>query len=203
MKPAASEGLWRAAEENRLHNRDLREFVTVQPRDPEDGDEDCVCESSEGGDGSSASALVKKGRHWPKHAPGDAVKEHFNNQPVGSVGAWGGASDEVPFHPFGVKDHSFTVDKIGEIATAPKSHQTREPSLTHAQLREVATSSNRKRHRPPKNHSLLTNRSTQKHPARLPRSPLRKFLPVANASRSGPKRPRLSAAASKTIAKKC
>jgi hypothetical protein len=54
MKPVVSKCPWRAAEHERLHNRDTRDFVTVQPRDPEEDDEDCVCESGEDDDSNSS-----------------------------------------------------------------------------------------------------------------------------------------------------
>jgi hypothetical protein len=78
--------------------------------------------------GVCSSALVKKRRCWPKCAPSDAVKEHFNNKPVGSADTWGGALDEVPFCLFGVKEPDCVVMLMSahgalERASAPKQRQ--------------------------------------------------------------------------------
>jgi hypothetical protein len=56
VKLVVNKGLWRASEQDRLHKRDIHEFFTVGPRDSEENDKDCICESKDDDSDSSCSS---------------------------------------------------------------------------------------------------------------------------------------------------
>ena len=51
----------------------------------------------------------QKRRYWPKHVPGDAIIEHFNNKEVGETDAIHGELDEVQFYLYGMKEPDYIM----------------------------------------------------------------------------------------------
>ena len=47
--------------------------------------------------GVYSSALIKKQCYWPAHIPGDEIKKHFEDMPIGSVDIWPGKMEGVSF----------------------------------------------------------------------------------------------------------
>ena len=59
--------------------------------------------------GVFASALIKKRRYWPKHIPGDQIREYFSTKQVGDVDAMPGTLDGVQFHVFALKEPNYVL----------------------------------------------------------------------------------------------
>jgi hypothetical protein len=62
-------------------------------------------------------ALVKKRQYWPRHVPGDAIIEHFNNKQVGEADAINGMLDNTPFHLFAMKEPEYTMILMSTYGT--------------------------------------------------------------------------------------
>ena len=54
-------------------------------------------------------ALIKKRRYWPKHVPGDAIIEDFNNKEVRETDAICGELDGVWFYLYGMKEPNYIM----------------------------------------------------------------------------------------------
>ena len=67
--------------------------------------------------GIYAHALIKKRRYWPKHVPGDAIVEHFNNKQVGETDAIRGELDGVPFYLYGMKEPDYVMQIMSTYGT--------------------------------------------------------------------------------------
>ena len=64
-----------------------------------------------------AHALIKKRRYWPKHVPGDAIIEHFNNKEVGETDAILGELDGVQFYLYGMKKPDYIMQIMSTYRT--------------------------------------------------------------------------------------
>ena len=62
-------------------------------------------------------ALIKKRRYWPKHVPGDAIIEHFNNKEVGETDAIHGELDGVWFYLYGMKEPNYIMHVMSTYRT--------------------------------------------------------------------------------------
>ena len=51
-----------------------------------------------------AHAVIKKGRYWPKHIPGDEIDEKMMDVEVGSVDSLHGTIDNEPYVVYAMKD---------------------------------------------------------------------------------------------------
>ena len=58
--------------------------------------------------GLYAAAQIKKRRYWPKHVPGEAIKERMKNEPNGKIAAISGKMDNVPYSIFALQEPSYT-----------------------------------------------------------------------------------------------
>ena len=67
--------------------------------------------------GIYAHAVIKKRRYWPKHVPGDAIIEHFNNKQVGETDAIRGELDGVPFYLYGMKEPDYIMQIMSTYGT--------------------------------------------------------------------------------------
>ena len=67
--------------------------------------------------GIYAHALIKKRRYWPKHVPGDAIIEHFNNKEVGETDAIHGELDGVQFYLYGMKEPDYVMQIMSTYGT--------------------------------------------------------------------------------------
>ena len=65
-------------------------------------------------------ALIKIRRYWPKYVPGKAIKEHFRDKEVGSVDAFKGQLDGVPFHLYAMKEPDNTMMIMSMYGTLNK-----------------------------------------------------------------------------------
>ena len=61
--------------------------------------------------------LIKKRRYWPKHIKGDVIKEHFADKHVGTVDAWQGRLDDVPFYVFAMKELDYVMNLMSTYGT--------------------------------------------------------------------------------------
>ena len=67
--------------------------------------------------GMYAHAFIKKRRYWPKHVPGDAVMEHFNNKEVGERDAIHGELDGLRFYLYGMKEPDYIMQIMSTYRT--------------------------------------------------------------------------------------
>ena len=67
--------------------------------------------------GLYASALIKKRHYWPKFIRGDEIKQHFLDKAVGSVDAWPGKLDGVPFYVFSMKEPDYVMNMMSTYGT--------------------------------------------------------------------------------------
>ena len=51
-----------------------------------------------------ATALMKKGRFWPKSVPGEAMENNLRDKAVGKIAAMKGKLDNADYHLFMIKD---------------------------------------------------------------------------------------------------
>jgi Transposase IS4 len=116
--------------------------------------------------GVFAAAVIKKRRYWPKHKPGEVIKEHFAGTTLGHADAITGTLDSVPFNIFAMQDVGYvtmfmstygTLEKKGKEArrfvmtrgtTEKKEFQYPEVIANHYKYRGLVDSHNAKRHAP-------------------------------------------------------
>ena len=67
--------------------------------------------------GAFGSEVIKKRRYWPKYIEGNKVKEHFDNQPIGSQEALSGCLHSIPFNLFGLKEENYTTVLMSTYGT--------------------------------------------------------------------------------------
>ena len=67
--------------------------------------------------GVFSAALIKKRRYWPANIDGDAVKEHFEDKPIGSSDVHAGTLDDVHFEVHAMREPDYTMMMMATYGT--------------------------------------------------------------------------------------
>ena len=89
--------------------------------------------------GVYSSALIKKRRYWPAHIPGDKIKKHFEDMPIGSVDVWSGNMEGVSFAVHCFKEPSYILSLMSTYRTTEQlgEEKDRDESNTKVKYPEV------------------------------------------------------------------